>query len=595
MIRTATTAPTGVRAIAPQLGGLYAIWLREVKRAVRDRGQLIGGVSRPLLWVLIMGIGLNPYFRGEIYGEVRFVVPYTYLQFIFPAVIVLNIMYTSVQSAVSTIWDREFGFLREILVSPLSRTTILLGKVLGGATVALFHGCLVLVLARFVDVTLSPADLLYALVLMFLLAFGLTSLGVVIANRVQGFEGFGVFSNAVILPLYFTSSSIFPLDPSLTGAQSKVVYPEWLVTLVEINPLTYAVDALRGALIHFHQFDPRIGPIVLVVMAVVFFLIALRDFSRALSAMNVIASKVRQFAPYVLIFGLLGAVYLLPPDTSLGEVRKAGVLRACLPASYPPLVTGDRDAPGIDVEMLQALAKNLGVSLIISSNPAIGQDFNPRNWHVTRAQCEVLGGGVVASPLTKSFLETTAPYAQTGWALVGPTLPADLQGRRVGVLTGVSGLDRLALSSYLRARNAELTITPDVVEFVAGLRDGRFDIGITEWLLAGQLAAGNGWSVAWMPAELPRYAVALGLWKGDLTLKRAIADGLEKLRRDGEVARIIARYLGARAKGDAVRSIPSANLFAQDRTCEHAIGRREQAGDPSGGGNDCQQHGDERL
>ena len=280
MIRTATTAPTGVRAIAPQLGGLYAIWLREVKRAVRDRGQLIGGVSRPLLWVLIMGIGLNPYFRGEIYGEVRFVVPYTYLQFIFPAVIVLNIMYTSVQSAVSTIWDREFGFLREILVSPLSRTTILLGKVLGGATVALFHGCLVLVLARFVDVTLSPADLLYALVLMFLLAFGLTSLGVVIANRVQGFEGFGVFSNAVILPLYFTSSSIFPLDPSLTGAQSKVVYPEWLVTLVEINPLTYAVDALRGALIHFHQIDPRIGPMVLVVMAVVFFLIALRDFSK---------------------------------------------------------------------------------------------------------------------------------------------------------------------------------------------------------------------------------------------------------------------------------------------------------------------------
>src|SRR3979490_1546641 len=109
-------------------GGLYAIWLREVKRAIRDRGQLIGGVSRPLLWVLIMGIGLNPYFRGEIYGEVRFVVPYTYLQFIFPAVIVLNIMYTSVQSAVSTIWDREFGFLREILVSPLTRTTILLGK-----------------------------------------------------------------------------------------------------------------------------------------------------------------------------------------------------------------------------------------------------------------------------------------------------------------------------------------------------------------------------------------------------------------------------------------------------------------------------------
>ena len=151
------------RAIRLQCGGLYAIWFREVKRAMRDRGQLIGGVSRPLLWVLIMGIGLNPYFRGEVYGEVRFVVPYTYLQFIFPAVIALNIMYTSVQSAVSVIWDRQFGFLREILVSPLPRATILLGKVLGGATVALFHGCLVLVLARFADLSLSPGDIVWGL------------------------------------------------------------------------------------------------------------------------------------------------------------------------------------------------------------------------------------------------------------------------------------------------------------------------------------------------------------------------------------------------------------------------------------------------
>jgi ABC-2 type transport system permease protein len=261
--------------------GLYAIWLREVKRAIRDRGQLIGGVSRPLLWVLILGIGLNPYFRGEIYGEVRFVIPYTYLQFIFPAVIALNILYTSVQSAVSVIWDREFGFLREVLVSPLPRAVILLGKVLGGTTVAVFHGCLVLVLARFVDIPLVPGDILAAIGWMILLAFGLTSLGVIIANRIRSFEGFGVFANVVILPLYFTSSSIFPLDPALTGAQTRVVYPEWLVTLVEINPMTYAVDTLRGVLIHFQQFDPHIGPLVLVGMAVVFFAIALSDFRRS--------------------------------------------------------------------------------------------------------------------------------------------------------------------------------------------------------------------------------------------------------------------------------------------------------------------------
>jgi len=263
------------------LGGIYAIWLRELKRAVRDRGQLVGGVSRPILWVLILGIGLNPYFRGEVYGEVTFVVPFTYLQYIFPAVIALNMMYTSVQSAVSVIWDREFGFLREVLVSPMPRWAVLLGKVLGGTTVALFHGCIVLLLARFADVLVGPAELIAGLAIMALLGFALTSLGVVIANRMQGFEGFGVFSNAVILPLYFTSSSIFPLDPSLTRSQTVVEYPAWLVTVVRWNPMTYAVDALRGVFIDFRQFDAVLGPLVLTGMAAVFFTIALWDFRRA--------------------------------------------------------------------------------------------------------------------------------------------------------------------------------------------------------------------------------------------------------------------------------------------------------------------------
>ena len=264
-----------------QATALYAIWLRELRRAVRDRGQLIGGVSRPLLWVLILGIGLNPYFRGEVYGEARFVIPFTYIQFLFPAVIALNMMYTSVQSAISIIWDREFGFLREVLVSPAARATILLGKVLGGTTVALFHGFLVLILARFADVPLTLERVLNGLGLMVMLGFALTSLGVVIANRLRSFEGFGVFANLIILPLYFLSSSVFPLDPALTRAQAVITYPEWLVTLVEYNPMTYAVDALRGAFIGFYQFDPRLGPLVLGVMCVVFFAVALYDFRRA--------------------------------------------------------------------------------------------------------------------------------------------------------------------------------------------------------------------------------------------------------------------------------------------------------------------------
>jgi ABC-2 type transport system permease protein len=262
------------------LRGVHGVWLREIMRATRDRGQMIGGVSRPLIWLLILGVGLNPYFRGEIYGEVRYVIPYTYLQFLFPAVIVLNIMYTSIQFAVSVIWDREFGFLREVLVSPLPRPLILLGKVLGGSTVATLHGAVVLVLARFADVTLSIPQVMMALGLMFALAFGLTCFGVILAARVRSFEGFGVFSNTIILPLYFTSSSVFALDPALTRTQTASTYPEWLVFLVEVNPITYAVDALRGILINFNQFSPQIGLSVIAAMAVGFFVIALIDFGR---------------------------------------------------------------------------------------------------------------------------------------------------------------------------------------------------------------------------------------------------------------------------------------------------------------------------
>jgi polar amino acid transport system substrate-binding protein/cystine transport system substrate-binding protein/membrane-bound lytic murein transglycosylase F len=259
--------------------------------------------------------------------------------------------------------------------------------------------------------------------------------------------------------------------------------------------------------------------------------------------MALIPAKARTPLSYLMIFGLLAGVYLLPADTSLSEVRRAGLLRACMPPVYPPLVTSDANAPGIDVELLRALADKLALKLAITPNPAIGQDFNPRNWRVTRAQCEMLAGGVVASPVTKSFLETSPSYAETGWALV-IAKEAGIQGRRVGVLTGISGLDRLALSRYLRAQGAEVSIVANAADFVAGLRAGRFDVGVTERLLGGQIAAREGWRVDWVAAELPRYPVVFGLWKGDLTLKRAIVGSLETMARDGEMAKILARYIG---------------------------------------------------
>jgi polar amino acid transport system substrate-binding protein/cystine transport system substrate-binding protein/membrane-bound lytic murein transglycosylase F len=251
----------------------------------------------------------------------------------------------------------------------------------------------------------------------------------------------------------------------------------------------------------------------------------------------------RDVVTFAGVFGLLGAVYLLPPDTSLRTVRAAGTLRVCLPPSYPPLVTGNAAAPGIDVELLQAIARELGVRLVTVSNAAMGRDFNPRAWRITRAQCEVLAGGVVGSPTTRSFLDTTPSYAMTGWAWLAPHPVGSLQDRRVGVLVGVSGLDRVALATWLRAAKAQVTIVLDADELVQGLRDGRLDAAITERLLATELAAPLAWSAGWMPAELQRYPVVLGLWKGDLTLKRAIVAAMTGIEASGQMAALMARYI----------------------------------------------------
>ena len=250
----------------------------------------------------------------------------------------------------------------------------------------------------------------------------------------------------------------------------------------------------------------------------------------------------RDVISFAAVFGLLGAVYLLPPDTALRQVRDAGTLRVCLPPLYPPLVTGDPAAPGIDIDLMHAIARELGVAVLPVVNPAMGMDFNPRSWRITRAQCEVLAGGVIGSPVTRSFLETTQAYASTGWAWIAERSPPALDGRRVGVLVGVSGLDRVALAAWLRRAKAQVSITLDATELVEGLKDGRFDYGVTESLLATELAAPLGWRVGWMPDELARYPIVLGLWKGDLTLKRAIVTAIARLQRSGELTAIIARY-----------------------------------------------------
>src|SRR5690606_27122298 len=160
------------------------------------------------------------------------------------------------------------------------------------------------------------------------------------------------------------------------------------------------------------------------------------------------------------------------PDTSLSEVTKAGVLKACVPPVYPPLVTGDAEQPGVDIELLKAVAGRLGVSLLITENRAMGRDFNPRNRGLNRAQRQVIAGGVVASVQTRSFLETGPSYAETGWALIAPAPLASLEGKTVGALTLVSGLDRIGLASFLRAEGATARVVTSPDALVSGIADG---------------------------------------------------------------------------------------------------------------------------
>ena len=225
----------------------------------------------------------------------------------------------------------------------------------------------------------------------------------------------------------------------------------------------------------------------------------------------------RDLSTVVLIGSLLAGVYLLPADTSLSEVEDRGVIGVCIPASYPPLVTGDPDRPGLDVELLKAVARSIGVAIQWHTVPAMGHDFNPRAWRVTRAQCQIVAGGVVDTPTTRSFLDVTQAHAETGWVELstdhGEMLHPDLARKSVGVLAGTSGIDRLALSRYLRSRNVKVTVvhTPD--ELAAGLANGRFERAIAESLTGNRIASDHDWSVSQLPAFASRYPLVFGLWK----------------------------------------------------------------------------------
>lgn len=241
--------------------------------------------------------------------------------------------------------------------------------------------------------------------------------------------------------------------------------------------------------------------------------------------------------------GLLFAVYLLPPDTSLAEVQRSGTLTACLPPSRPPLVTGDPAAPGLEVELLGEIASEMGLNFRPVTVPAMGADFDPSLWRITRAHCAVIGGGTLDTAETRAFLSVTQPFAETGWVTISSNPEEPIGGKRAAVLANVPGADRLTLSRFLRDQNVAVTLVRSADELAEALTSGAADIGIADALYAKAIASDIGLVTSDLPPPFRHEGLVFGLWKGDLTLKRAIGSALQRISADGRLAALQAKYL----------------------------------------------------
>jgi ABC-2 type transport system permease protein len=227
---------------------IFALWYRDILRFARNKGRLFGSFAMPFMFLVVFGTGMGGAIRSLMSAS-RTAGPlgqFNFAGFMFPGIIGMTVFTTSLFSALSVVQDREFGYLREILVSPVSRVSIAVGKILGGSTVAVIQGLLMLVFAPFAGAKLTPLIVAQLVPAMFLVAFTLSSLGLIIASLLKTSEGFQVVVQVIIFPMLFLSGVFFPLSGM----------PPWLNILVKINPLTYAVDLFKKILLPSGGMDP---------------------------------------------------------------------------------------------------------------------------------------------------------------------------------------------------------------------------------------------------------------------------------------------------------------------------------------------------
>jgi ABC-2 type transport system permease protein len=245
------------------MSAIYILWLRELKRYSRSRAQIVASLGQPLLYLLALGFGLGPVFEKAGQGS--------YLQFVAPGVVGMSVLFSSIFSGIGLLWDRQFGFLKETLVAPVPRLHIMIGRTFGGATVSMIQGLLVLAIclaAGFRPQHLSalPAAVLF----MALISIVFAALGTTIGSRLQNMQGFQLIMNFLVMPIFFLSGALYPLDNLPIGLQIAT----------RLDPLTYGIDGLRGAFVEASHFSAGADAAVLAAIGVVFLALGAHSFSR---------------------------------------------------------------------------------------------------------------------------------------------------------------------------------------------------------------------------------------------------------------------------------------------------------------------------
>ncbi len=245
------------------IGPTYIMWLRQIKKYWRSKARMIGALGQPVLLLVALGFGFGPIYQKAGGGN--------YIEFLAPGVIAMSILFTAMFTGIEVIWDRRFGFLKETLVAPVSRTEIMIGRTLGGATVAFIQGIIVALICFLVGFRITNYAMIpVALVFMFIIAMLFTALGTAIASRLEDMQAFPLIMNFLIMPIFFLSGALFPLEglPSVIG------------TITKLNPLSYGVDGLRGALTGASHIGIGLDLVVICAVTVVINVIGTYMFSK---------------------------------------------------------------------------------------------------------------------------------------------------------------------------------------------------------------------------------------------------------------------------------------------------------------------------